>query len=311
MIVTVTLNPSVDEEYLLPEFEPGSWSRALSSQRTPGGKGINVALILSQMGYETATMGFLAGFNGDYIRDALRRLKITTNFVHVPGETRTNVYIIDQVGQVETGISEAGPSIQSDALQRFIVSYRRMLNRASAIVLGGSLPPQIPQDIYRDLCMMAKAAGLPVYIDAAGPEFLAGADAGPFFAKVDHRFVSKLTSKSVDSLDSMISTLKDMREMGIQWVASSYHIFGDVFLTPQGLYLATVSEREETGSLLSAGDALMAGFVVACSENMSVEESIRFSMACAAENSTHVMKGIASREAVQRRLADISLERLD
>ena len=93
MIVTVTLNPSVDEEYLLDEIVLGSWSRANSTLRMPGGRGINVALMLTQLGYSAVAMGFLAGFNGEYIRDALRRANVTTNFVHIQGETRTNVYL--------------------------------------------------------------------------------------------------------------------------------------------------------------------------------------------------------------------------
>ena len=90
MIVTVTLNPAVDEEYLVPEFRPGSWFRASQVNRSAGGKGINVSILLRQMGYDSAALGFLAGYNGEYIRDALRRERVTTNFVHVRGETRTN-----------------------------------------------------------------------------------------------------------------------------------------------------------------------------------------------------------------------------
>ena len=73
MIVTVTLNPAVDEEYVVPEFRPGGWFRATKVQRSPGGKGINVSLVLKQLGLETAAMGFLAGFSGEYIRDFLRQ----------------------------------------------------------------------------------------------------------------------------------------------------------------------------------------------------------------------------------------------
>ncbi len=310
MIVTVTLNPAVDEQYLLPEFEPGSWNRAESSRRTPGGMGINVALTLSHLGYDVAAMGFLAGFNGDYIRDALGRTRITTNFVHVPGETRTNVYIVDNVGQVETGISEAGPQIPKQALRRFLDNYKRMTTRASAVVIGGSLPPGIPMDIYRDLCVIAKNVGLPVYIDASGPECLAAADSGPFFARVDHRFVSELCGHTVDSLDSLIAALQDVHDLGVQWAVASYQLYGDVYLTPKGLFLASLAEREQAVSLFRFGDALVAGMIAAHAEGMDVEEAVRFSMACAAEDSSHVLKGVSSREAAERCLAWVNIERL-
>ncbi len=84
MILTVTLNPAVDEEYVVPEFRPGGWFRATKSSRSPGGKGINVSTLLAQFGYTSTAMGFLAGFNGEYIRNALRASRITTDFVHIP-----------------------------------------------------------------------------------------------------------------------------------------------------------------------------------------------------------------------------------
>ena len=92
MIVTVTLNPAVDEEFVVSDFRPGGWFRSTQADRTPGGKGINVSIMLRQLGYESTTMGYLAGFNGSYILDSLRRKRITTSFIHVRGETRTNVY---------------------------------------------------------------------------------------------------------------------------------------------------------------------------------------------------------------------------
>ncbi len=310
MILTVTLNPAVDEQYLLPQFELGSWSRAQSSRRTPGGVGINVALTLSQLGYDVAAMGFLAGFNGDYIRDALARRRITTNFVHVTGETRTNVHILDGLGQVETGISEEGPSIAQEALERFLDNYKRMTSRASAVVIGGSLPPGVPQDIYRDLCVIARKVGLPVYVDALGPQCLAAMDGSPFFAKVDHRFISALAGQVVDSLDSLVAALQYVHDLGVQWAAASYHVYGDVYLTPKGLFLASLSDREYARSLFGASDALVAGLVAAHSEAMDAEDAVRFSMACAVEESSHALKGVSSREAVERCLAWVNIQRL-
>lgn len=136
MIITVTLNPAVDEEYVVPEFRPGGWFRASETNRSAGGKGVNVSLILSQLGYSSAAMGFLAGFNGEFIRDELRKKRITTNFVHVRGETRTNVYIVDEIGHVETGVTESGPYVSEGALGRFLNNYDRMLTRAKFVYMG-------------------------------------------------------------------------------------------------------------------------------------------------------------------------------
>lgn len=311
MIVTVTLNPAVDEEYLVQDFAPGSWFRASSSNRSPGGKGINVSLLLRQLGHESAAMGFLAGFNGDYIRDVLRRQKITTNFVHVPGETRTNVYVVDKLGHVETGISESGPLVSEEALSRFMANYKRMLSRASIVIIGGSVPPGVNQDIYRDLVSLANKAGVTTFLDAAGPAFMAGIEAGPFFAKIDHRFMSQLSGKSLSSLDSLIDIVSDLHDQGVKWAVASYHVYGDLFFAPDGsIYLANLGDRSDVVSLFSAGDALAAGLIVAHKEKMSPEEAIRFSMACAMEDSTHVGKGIKGREALDRYLSTVEIEKI-
>jgi 1-phosphofructokinase len=127
MILTVTLNPAVDEEYIIPELRPGGWLRATSRTSSPGGKGINISAILAQFGYPSAAMGFLAGMKGEYIRSALRSYRITTNFVHIKGENRTNVYIIDETGNLETSISEAGPTVSPDAVERLRKVYGRIL----------------------------------------------------------------------------------------------------------------------------------------------------------------------------------------
>jgi 1-phosphofructokinase family hexose kinase len=311
MIVTVTLNPAVDEEYLLSQLTVGGWSRAVSSQRTAGGKGINVALMLTQLGYSAAAMGFLAGFNGEYVRDALRRQNVTTNFVHVQGETRTNVYIVDNKGGLGTGISESGPLIDEEAQKRFMMNYRRMINRASAVVMGGSLPEGVPKDIYRTLGVMAKEAGLPVFIDTDGTPFLMSLESLPHFAKIPDGLIEKLAGKPLDSLDTFVSAAKRVHDMGVPWVAASYRVYGDVFVTPRGIYLSTLEEKEESRSLFTAADALVTGMVVAEAEGMGVTDAIRFAMACAMENTSHTLKGLGGRGAVERFQPGIKVEKID
>lgn len=313
MIVTVTLNPAVDEEYLLPQFTSGNWTRALSSQRTPGGSGVNVAIMLHQMGYETAAMGFLAGFNGDYIRDALRRAGVTTNFIHVPGETRTNVNIIDSSTCSETCIVEEGPQIDDEALRSFTANYRRMLNRASAVVLGGTLPPGVPADFYRELCFQARSAGLPVYVNAAGEELKAALEGNPLYANVDHRLLLgvECQGQTEDSMESQRKTLAEVRALGIKWAVASSEVCSEVFSTPAGIWLASSSDKSEARSLFTFDDAITAGMVAATMEGMDVQDVVRFSMSCALEDSSHPMKGVRSRQAVERFMSSVQLERLD
>ncbi|MDO9509459.1 MAG: 1-phosphofructokinase family hexose kinase [Thermovirgaceae bacterium] len=310
MIVTVTLNPAVDEEFLVPEFRPGNWFRTSHVTRSPGGKGINVSYMLSQAGYQSVAMGFLAGFNGEYIRDALRRLRITTNFVHVPGETRSNVYVVDEVGHVETGIAEAGPYVPEESLARFLSNYDRMLGRAKIVVMGGSLPPGVPQDIYRDLIGRAKTRGIPTLLDAAGPSLMTAIEGGPTFARIDHRFMARVAGVSLTSLDNLIEVVSRVHDYGVEWAVVSYRSYGAVFFTPAGIFLAEY-ERRGLVSLFGADDALVTGFIIAREENMDVESTIRFATACAWDDSLHVDKGFRSRPEIEELAPRVKVEKLD
>lgn len=311
MIVTVTLNPAVDEEYVIPRYESGRWIRSSSSQRTPGGSGINVALILNQLGFETAAMGFLAGFNGDYIRDALRRYGITTNFIHVPGETRTNINVVDEAHQCETSIVEGGHPVSSEAVARFMTNYRRMMSRASAVVLGGSLPQDVSGDIYGEMTRIAVDAGLPVYVDASGAELSAALEGDPFYVNVDHRFLlGEQAQTSVEPQDARAALVDHLKNYGARWAVASCDVCGEIFSTPSGIYLAK-ADRDIARSLFTFDDAITAGVVVATLENMPVEDVVKFSLACALEDSSHALKGVSSREAVERFLPSVSIERLD
>ncbi len=310
MIVTVTLNPAVDEEYIVPNFRPGSWFRASKIVRSPGGKGINISLMLSQLGYESIAMGFLAGFNGEYIREYMRRSRIITNFVHIKGETRTNVYIVDEIGGIETGISEPGPYVDERSIKRFMRNYERMLARAAIVFIGGSIPPGVPQDIYAELIDRAKQRGVPTVIDASGACFRYALEKGPYVAKVDHRFMVELEGVPFDSLDHLLEVLEKVRSYGVGIAIISYRMYGDIFLTPEGAYLAEAERFKRKRSLFGSADALMTGVLVGYIEKMSIEEMIRFAMACALEDTLHLEKGITSREKVEELLDEINIEKI-
>ncbi len=311
MIVTVTLDPAVDEQYLVDALVPGKWTCARKTLRMPGGRGINVALMLTQLGYSAVAMGFLAGFNGEYIRDALRRANVSTYFVNIQGESRTNVYISTAKSLEGTSVYEEGPMVDEKALQRFMVNYRRMLKRASAVVLGGALPPGVPREIYRDLSALARQAGLPVYIDAYGSAFLMALETQPRLAKIPDTRIEEIAGVPLVSMDAYVKAAKKVFDMGIHWSVLAYRDYCTIFATPQGIYAATIPHEESAASFFNTRDARMAGLIVADAENMPTETAIRFAMACAALNSTHLDKNIIGREAVNTYFPQVTIEKLD
>ncbi|MDR1650840.1 MAG: PfkB family carbohydrate kinase, partial [Synergistaceae bacterium] len=149
MIVTITPNPAVDEVYTVDEFKPGRWYRSNKVVRSPGGRGVNVSIILKQLGYDSVATGFLAGHSGGYIKDDLILRGITTSFVNIKGENRTNTFVKDTAEKIETAIMEEGPEAPDDAVCRFFRTLDHLVLRATAVHMGGSLPPGLPEDFYR------------------------------------------------------------------------------------------------------------------------------------------------------------------
>ena len=311
MIITVTLNPSVDQEYLLDQVRIQKWTRPGRALRMPGGRGINVALMLNQLGYDPVAMGFLAGYNGEFIRDALRQAGITTNFTHIKGETRTNVFITFKDRAETLSIAERGPEASEEACHHLITSYRRILSRASAVVLGGSLPPGTPETIYRELSKIAKDAGLPVYIEAYGRAMLEALDTQPRLVKIPEEMVPDLIGSTTSSLETHVAAAQKVHDAGVRWSIIPYQNDSDIFVTPQGTYLATLDQSSDRATLFTARDALMAGVIVADAESMSVMDTIRFSMACAAENANHYDKHLCDRQTITRLTDTIAVRKLD
>lgn len=309
MILTVTLNPSLDEEYLLPTVEPGRWNSAEQSQRTPGGSGVNIAIMLRQLGMDVLATGFVAGYNGDALLEGLRERGVTTNFSVVEGETRTNVNMIDLRAGIETCILEKGPTVTRGEGERFFSSYRRMLRRCEAAVIGGSLPPGLGADFYLALAEAAAEEKLPLYVNAEGELTRAVASFGPRFVNVTPRHRLARGEKADQS--RALALAKEAVAGGALLAVATCGEDGELFAHASGCWLARLPTGTPVSSLFTFDDALTAGAVWALQRGLPVEEAVRFAIACAAEDCRHTLKGLRGRQAVEAQLPYVTLERID
>ena len=144
MIYTVTVNPSVDYVVQLGEFHPGMVNRALGEAVFSGGKGINVAVILQNLGVSNRVLGFLAGFTGDFIEADLKRQGCRTDFVRLSkGFSRINVKLKGQEG---SEINGSGPAVDQAAVEALFEKVN-MLQKGDILILSGSVPPSLPKDL--------------------------------------------------------------------------------------------------------------------------------------------------------------------
>lgn len=309
MIVTVTPNPAEDVVYTANEFRPGRSFHARDAKRIPGGSGVTVSVILRQLGYESAAMGFLAGHSGAFIRDELLSQGITTNFVNIRGETRTNTFIHDGVDGPETMLYGVGPEVGKNMQERFFWKLDRLLLRASALYIGGSLPPGVSDDFFRRAVDAARRINIPVFVSAYGDPMENALEALPTVAKLDRRATTDARAISQSALDHIIEKVQKVFDDGVDWVIASYFNRSNIFCTTKGLFMGSIDlSRFRTSR--SANAALMAGLIIAREEMMGVEETIRFAMACVQEAVWWPEMGVPGRAAVEASLSAVKVQKL-
>ena len=167
MIKTVTLNPAVDKTVEINDFKVGEVNRISSIRLDAGGKGINVSKTIKALDGSSVATGFLAGRNGDYIRDFLDRMQVSNDFLFVKGETRTNLKVVDRQNKTNTDVNEPGlVEVTLGDLDRLEGKIFSDLNQDDILILSGSVPANVPAVIYRKWTERANKSGIRVLLDA-------------------------------------------------------------------------------------------------------------------------------------------------
>ncbi|MEW5826067.1 MAG: 1-phosphofructokinase family hexose kinase [Candidatus Bipolaricaulota bacterium] len=287
MIVTVTLNPAVDRIYWVDSLrmcevvEEEYLTRATRSATCAGGKGVNMSILLAQLGVESVAMGFIGGFAGRTVVGDLRDKGVTTHFVWTRGETRTNVTVLEKGrAYVPIFIDEAGSPVEERDVERFMKRYQRMLERATWVVLAGSLPPNMDPGIYYDLARRAREAGARVVLSAGGEALERALEAGPAVVKPDTRADRRLLGGDLDSRDAVIAAGREMVSRGAGIVLISHDITGDIAVTRDGVWeIQTSVKVSDLRNLIGADDALLAGVLYQLDREATLEDALRFGLA--------------------------------
>lgn len=182
MIITVTMNPAIDKTVDIGAFEHGGLNRIQRVVLDAGGKGINVSRTVKELGGTTIATGFLAGNSGAVIEKMLEEYGIQADFVHVGGETRTNIKVVEQDGTV-TELNEPGPSVTPEQTEALLEKLEAYADSNTLFVLAGSIPQGIGKDIYRVITEKVHAKGAAVLVDADGALFARSLAAVPDIVK--------------------------------------------------------------------------------------------------------------------------------
>lgn len=182
MIITVTMNPAIDKTVELEQFHHEGLNRLQKVVIDAGGKGINVSKTIQELGGETIATGFLGGTGGAVIKKVLYDRGITTDFVSVEGETRTNMKVVEP-GGVLTELNEPGPSIRPQDVEALLKKLESYAGEDTLFVLAGSIPTGVDTSIYGQITHLVQERGAKVFLDADGELFVKALEAGPDMIK--------------------------------------------------------------------------------------------------------------------------------
>jgi 1-phosphofructokinase family hexose kinase len=278
MIVTVTLNPAIDQTLVVPRFIAGDTIRVKSSRLDPGGKGINVSRVIKELGGHSIAMGFAPGGLGRYIEGTLEALGIETDFVHTHGETRTNITILDETRHEHTILSDPGPKTDPAAVDLLRARLRKRLRPGDWLVLAGSIPPPLSTDVYADLIREAAEQGVHTVLDADGEALAAGAEAVPEILKGNRRELERLLHRALDDEGTTLEAAHEVQEGGVQTVVVTRGRHGAIALDGD-LSLRGIAPRVRAVSAVGSGDALLAGIILTLSRGGSMEQAMRLGIA--------------------------------
>ncbi len=297
MIITVTLNPALDYELSLDQVKLGEIQWFPQSSFVPGGKGVNVSLLLSSLGVENRALGLAAGFTGREMIRLLEKAGCSSDFVLLEqGVTRVNVKLRTADG-VETGFNGAGPQIPPQAVTELLGKLSHM-TAEDFLVLSGSLPAGLPEGAFPQILEAARRTGAQLVVDMTKDSLLAALPYRPFLIKPNDQELGELFG--VEGPLSVVDAkeyARQLQRMGARNVVVSLGAKGAMLLEEGGRCLFCHSVRGEAVSTVGAGDSLVAGFLFGLGLHGTLEGGLKWGVAAGA--ATAFREGIATGDQVK------------
>ncbi|HJA94231.1 MAG TPA: 1-phosphofructokinase [Candidatus Eisenbergiella merdipullorum] len=308
MILTVTLNPAVDKTYRTGELFCGRVNRMRSVTNIPGGKGINVSKILRQYGCEVTAAGFLGGFPGEWMEKELLGTGMICEFVKIGQETRSSMNIVADNGYV-TEILEPGPQITKEEMLAFLGRFEELVSSCSIVVLSGSVPQGIPEDIYASLIRMAAAQGKETVLDTSGELLRKGIEAVPTVIKPNRKELEYVIGHRLTDRADLLEAAALLRRNGVRMAAVSLGNRGLLLAGEEGSFYAK-PPRVKTVNTVGCGDSVVASLVMSRLARMGEEEMLRRAVALSAASASSFESGSIPKELAEKLYDEVYVERL-
>lgn len=276
MIYTITFNPALDYIMAVDNLELGSVNRSKTEKILPGGKGINVSMVLTNLGVENTALGFVAGYTGKNIEDIIKERGCKTDFVTLKeGLSRINVKLMSKP---ETEINGNGPRI-SEAEVDELFGKLDNLKADDALVLAGSVPSSLPDDIYSRILEHLKDNDVRIVVDATGDLLVNCLKYKPFLIKPNNFELEQIFNTKFNSREDIIKYAFKLKEMGALNVLVSMGKKGAILVDEQGTVYDMIAPDGKVVNTVGAGDSMVAGFLAGYCEKKDYEYAFKFAVA--------------------------------
>ena len=312
MIITVTLNAAIDKSLSVPSFRLGRRHRTVEQTTMAGGKGVNVARALKELGQPVIATGFAGGPTGTRIVEQLTEESILNDFVRIREESRTNTAVYDPTNGETTEINERGPAVSPKEVELFRDKLLYLARGAAVVVFAGSLPRGVDAEVYARLIRDLKRMDVLTVVDTDGDPLRHAVRAEPDVVSPNVNEAEELVGHEFNDEEDRVIAVREMVQLGAREA---------IMTVPDGCVACVKHEGEhglrrvwieprEVVAAVGSGDAFLAGFVAAKYMHRPAEECLRYGVACGAESTQRLGAGLIDPREVERVVAETTVETL-
>ena len=295
MVYTITLNPALDYEMWVETLRRDDINRSYAENLHFGGKGINVSVILSRLGVANEALGFTAGFTGKQLETMLCAEGIRCDFTHLShGMTRINVKIR---AESELDINARGPEINDREIEALLAKLDKAAS-GDYVVLAGSIPQNLPSDIYEKMMRKGSEKGVRFVVDTTGALLLNALKYKPFLIKPNHLELGDLFGVRTETDDEIVCYAKKLQERGARNVLVSRSKDGALLLDENGdVHKIGIVTGKPVVSSVGCGDSMVGGFIAGYLKTGDFSHALRLGAACG--SATAFTEGLAEKQDIE------------
>ena len=281
MIYTITFNPALDYIAQVEDFKIGEINRTKTETILPGGKGLNVSIVLKNLGIENTALGFISGFTGEELKRKMEAQGVKTDFVKVKeGITRINVKIssMNEKKVEETALNGVGPLITENDIEVLMEKLQKMSTN-DLVILSGSIPKNIDNTIYEKICKNLNEKGNTFIVDSTQELLMNVLKYHPFLIKPNKDELEETLNCKISTKEDIIQSAKELKKLGAQNVLVSLGNDGALLLTKEDKTYYSKAPKGQVVNTVGSGDSMVAGFLAGYHQTKDYEVALKTGVA--------------------------------